>query len=244
MDLKAVGWRCYLMPLRRETAAVVLLRRRDWVCRLQPRRMLRAGQNLSRIVVQLVRTHLAVMTLLQMDWDCLLHSLDQKQAWKLVQTLAEMPVQTLTVRKQALLPSGRAGRNRYSGQEQKAGRMPTQHHQEQKVVRMLRHQYREQKADRTPMHHRQEQKAVQMPRHHHQPRMAGRIQSSVLGSRVAQTLNLRHQQQKPDRNQVVRAFRKQRPGRTWMFEPRAGRRRACQRQSLAVPYRRADRNQL
>jgi hypothetical protein len=230
MDLMVVGWRCYSMRLRRETAVVAGLippPRRDWVC-LRRRRMLRADRSLSPVVVvQLVRNHSVVMLLPRMDWDCLQHLLGQRRAWKLVRRLAEMPVQTLTVRKQALLPSERAGRNRYSGpeltavrtlrhqyREQKAVQMRMHHHQEQKVVRMQMHQLQEQKVVRMQMHQLQEQKAGQMLMQRHLQRMSGQIQSFVLDSRVVQTLNLRHQWQKPDRNQVVRACRRQRLGRT------------------------------
>jgi len=203
MDLMVVGWRCYSMRLRR-----------DWVC-LRRRRMLRADRSLSPVVVvQLVRNHSVVMLLRRMDWDCLQHLLGQRRAWKLVRRLAEMLVQTLTVRKQALLPSERAGRNRYSGPELTAVRTLRHQYREQKAVQMRMHHHQEQKVVRMQMHQLQEQKAGQMLMQRHLQRMSGQIQSFVLDSRVVQTLNLRHQWQKPDRNQVVRACRRQRLGRT------------------------------
>jgi hypothetical protein len=177
--------------------------------------MLRADRSLSPVVVvQLVRNHSVVMLLPRMDWDCLQHLLGQRRAWKLVRRLAEMLVQTLTVRKQALLPSERAGRNRYSGPELTAVRTLRHQYREQKAVQMRMHHHQEQKVVRMQMHQLQEQKAGQMLMQRHLQRMSGQIQSFVLDSRVVQTLNLRHQWQKPDRNQVVRACRRQRLGRT------------------------------
>lgn len=150
--------------LRKEIVAVVVRpRRRDWVC-LQRRRMLTVVRSLSRAVVQLVRNHLAVTPPLRMGWDwpaALLQLLDQRRAWTPVQKPVGKTVQMLTVRKQALLPSVKADRNRCSGLEQQAVRMLKHRHLLQmaartrsselglRVGRKLSLRHRQQKPDRT-----------------------------------------------------------------------------------------------
>lgn len=60
--------------------------------------------------------------------------------------------------------------------------------------------------------------------------------NSVLGWMADRMQKLHHQGQMPGQNQAATVCQKQKPGRMLTAEQLLGRRQACQKRSLVVPY--------